>query len=98
MAGVVLKKSVTDTISVPEMQCGSCEAIISKALKKIDGVDTVMADAEANIVVVRYNPQLTTRKALVSAVAAAGYTAEDKAADKKAQSNLPMCCRPGGGH
>ena len=94
--GVAKKKEKTVTISVPEMQCGMCEGRIEKALKKIKGVKSVEADAEANTVVVTYNTTKTTQAAIEEAIAALGYDAGEKKADSDTQSGLPACCKPGG--
>lgn len=86
----------TDTISVPEMQCGMCEERIEEALVAITGVKSATADAEANHVVVKYETKSTSRTKLEAAIAAAGYDAGAKKAVKKAQNALPGCCKPGG--
>lgn len=86
----------TDTISVPEMQCGSCEMKLSKALGSLAGVTEVAADAEANTVIVTYDPAKISRAALVKKIAATGYAAGDRPANAAAQKALPKCCQPGG--
>lgn len=95
-AGNLKKGEQTDSISVPEMQCGMCEMRIEKGLKKIKGVKSISADAEANIVVVTYNSKKTSREKLEEAIAALGYDAGDHEADAEKQASLPGCCRPGG--
>ncbi len=90
------KKERTITVSVPQMQCGMCEERIEKALKKIDGVVSVEADAEADTVVVTYNPEKTSRKSIEREIADLGYDAGEKKAKAEAQAKLPGCCKPGG--
>ena len=85
----------SDTISVPEMQCGMCEMTISKRLKKIDGVTRVEADAEANTVVVTYDPAKVTLAKLEKAIAEVGYDAGDTETTAAAQAKLHGCCKPG---
>ncbi len=85
----------TDTIAVPDMQCGTCEKTISSVLKKLQGVGTVTADAEANVVVVSYDPRRITRTRIEKAIARAGYDAGSARTTAAAQNALPMCCRPG---
>ncbi|MGE3801770.1 MAG: heavy-metal-associated domain-containing protein [Candidatus Kapaibacterium sp.] len=90
------KRERTITISVPEMQCGMCEARIEKGLKKINGVKTVKADAEENTVVVTYDTKKTSRSKIEEAIAKLGYDAGEKEANETAQSQLSACCKPGG--
>lgn len=87
----------TDTIAVPHMQCGMCEVTISKRLKKVEGVSGVEADAEANLVIVTYDPSKTSRTKLEKAIARAGYDAGSAKTTKKAQAKLHGCCRPSEG-
>ncbi len=91
--GVMASQRV-DTIEVPDMQCGMCEMKISKRLKKIAGVSAVEADAEANSVVVTYDPTKTSLAALEKAIAEVGYDAGDAKTTKAAQAKLHGCCRP----
>ncbi|MCB0711778.1 MAG: heavy-metal-associated domain-containing protein [Ignavibacteriae bacterium] len=90
------KRERTITISVPEMQCGMCEARIEKGLKKIDGVKSVKADAEENTVVVTYDTKKTSKSKIEEAIANLGYDAGEKEANESAQSQLSPCCKPGG--
>lgn len=85
----------TDTISVPHMQCGMCEMTISKRLKKVDGVTEVEADAEANTVVVTYDPAKVRLATLEKAIAEAGYDAGNTETTAAAQAKLHGCCKPG---
>ena len=88
------KKSRTDTIAVPEMQCGMCEERIETALEKLKGVTSATADAEANRVIVTYNPSTTTRTKLEKAIAKVGYDAGSHEATAAAQAKLHGCCKP----
>lgn len=85
----------TDTVAVPDMQCKTCERTISVAVKKVKGVVSVSADADANVVVVTFNPRTTSRKKIERAIAAAGYDAGSAQTTAAARNALPMCCRPG---
>lgn len=85
----------TDTIAVPEMQCGMCESRIEKTVKELKGVSTVAADAEANRVIVTYNPKSVSRESIEKAIAGAGYDAGRASTTAAAQAKLHACCRPG---
>lgn len=89
------KKERTDTISVPEMQCGMCEYRIERTIKKLKGVSAIVADAEANHVVVTYNPNTISRQSIEKAIADVGYNAGDAKTTAETQAKLSACCRPG---
>lgn len=85
----------TDTITVPEMQCGMCESRIEKAVKGLKGITSVSADAEANRVIVTYNPKSVSRSTIEKSIAEVGYDAGETPTTTTAQAKLPGCCRPG---
>ena len=66
-------ESKTVTLSVPGMTCELCPITISKALKKIDGVERVGASFEAKEAVVTFDDAKTSVDALRKATANAGY-------------------------
>jgi len=88
------KGEVTDSISVPEMQCGMCEHTVEKAVGKLKGISSVSADAESDVVIVTYNPKAIARDTIERAIADAGYTAGKAMTTPEAQSKLSACCRP----
>jgi periplasmic mercuric ion binding protein len=86
---------VTDTISVPEIQCGMCESRIEKSLKKSAFVTDVTADAENDVVVVSYDNTKAKRIDIEKLIAATGYATTKVDADEAAQNALHGCCKPG---
>ena len=63
----------TVTLSVPGMFCEMCPATVSKALKKVDGVEKVAASFETKEAVVTFDDAKTSVDALRKATADAGY-------------------------
>jgi periplasmic mercuric ion binding protein len=63
----------TVTLSVPGMYCEMCPATVSKALKKINGVEKVAASLEKKEAVVTFDDAKTNVDALRNATANAGY-------------------------
>jgi mercuric ion binding protein len=63
----------TVTLSVPGMYCEMCPATVSKALKKVDGVEKVAASFETKEAVVTFDDAKTDVDALRKATANAGY-------------------------
>jgi mercuric ion binding protein len=77
LASVVLSpahaESKTVTLSVPGMYCEFCPATVSKALKKVKGVDKVAASFETKEAVVTFDDVTTNVDALRKATANAGF-------------------------
>ena len=65
--------SKTVTLSVPSMDCEVCPITVSKALKKVDGVEKVAASFDKKEAVVVFDDAKTTVEALQKATANAGY-------------------------
>jgi periplasmic mercuric ion binding protein len=63
----------TVTLSVPGMYCEMCPATVSKALKKVNGVEKVAASFETKEAVVTFDDARTSVDALRKATANAGY-------------------------
>lgn len=80
-------------MTLPTMQCDSCVDTVSKALKKVDGVENVAIDLKAKMAKVTFEKGKTNVAALEQAVVKAGYAANDKAADPEAYANLAQCCK-----
>lgn len=62
------------------MTCTSCVNRITRALRKLDGVERVKVDLGHESATVGRDPSLVTEAALAAAVAAAGYEADLEAA------------------
>lgn len=63
----------TVTLSVPGMTCEACPITVSKALKKVGGVEKVAASFEKKEAVVTFDDARTTVEALQKATTDAGY-------------------------
>jgi len=63
----------TVTLSVPGMYCEMCPATVSKALKKVNGVEKVAASFQTKEAVVTFDDAKTSVDALRKATANAGY-------------------------
>ncbi len=63
----------TVTLSVPGMYCEMCPVTVSKALKKVNGVEKVAASYETKEAVVTFDEAKTSIEALQKATANAGY-------------------------
>lgn len=65
--------SKTVTLSVPGMYCEVCPVTVSKALKKVDGVEKVAASFEKREALVTFDDAKTNVDTLRKATANAGF-------------------------
>lgn len=65
----------TAKLSVKNMDCASCPAIVRAALSKVDGVAEVKVDLTLKTARVRYDDQRATIQKLVAAATNAGFPA-----------------------
>ncbi|HCT69853.1 MAG TPA: hypothetical protein DF409_01110 [Bacteroidales bacterium] len=70
-----------------------CKETIERTLAFEKGVVKATLDLETDIVTVVYKTARTTPEKIREAISKAGYDADDVAADPKAYSNLPDCCK-----
>ena len=73
--GVELANTQQADFDVEGMTCASCEVSIKVALKKIEGVVEVTADANAGRAGATFDPERTDPVALAAAITKLGYTA-----------------------
>lgn len=73
LLGVAQAAEKTVTLSVPGMYCEICPVTVSKALKKVNGVQNVKASFETKEAVVTFDDAKTSVQALQKATANAGY-------------------------
>ena len=67
----------SETIRIPivGMTCGACVVRVTRALKRLEGIDRVRVDLRDEMAIVRREPSIATDAAIADAVAAAGYEA-----------------------
>ena len=86
-------EATTVEVKLSTMQCSMCSNTVEKALKEVDGVQSVAVNLDAKTAKVTFDDKVTTVPALEQAVAKVGYAANDKKADPEAYANLPSCCQ-----
>ena len=80
-------------IKTPTLQCASCEVTVTKAVEKVEGVQSVSADTDNKVVKVAYAEGVIQVGDIETAIAKSGYQANDKKADAEAYKKLPECCK-----
>ncbi len=63
--------------SIENMTCATCPISVRKAMKRVDGVESVEIDYETKIATVVYNPALTTPADIAAASTNVGYPATE---------------------
>lgn len=79
--GAVLAHAEDVDFDVEGMTCASCEVSIKVALKKVEGVVEVSADAEAGTAHAKFDPTKTDGIALAAAITKLGYSATVRTGD-----------------
>jgi mercuric ion binding protein len=101
-AQVVRKGGIeTATIKTPTVQCEECKQRIESYLSREEGVQKVVVDWKHKTTKVTYVVERTNYENVKTAIANAGYDADDVTANPDSYKRLPTCCKKpedGGGH
>ena len=93
-SGVFAQKGKFEQIRIKtSSQCELCKERIEETLAFEKGVKKSELDLETHIVTVSYKKGKTSPEKIREAISKAGYDADDVAADPKAYSRLPACCK-----
>lgn len=80
-------------IKTPTVQCENCKDRIENYLKREPGVSVVKVDYKKKTTTVTYLTDRNNIEQLKTAIANAGYDADDVSADEAAYKKLPKCCK-----
>jgi copper chaperone CopZ len=86
-------KIETVVINVPTVVCSSCDATITKAVRKAAGVKTVKVNLEKKTATVSFASGKTTLANLEKAISNAGYDANNTKRNPAAYEKLDACCK-----
>lgn len=87
------KTSQTVTIQTPTVQCESCKKRIEEFLKRDEGVIKSTVDFKKHVAKVTFYTDRTNVENIKTAIANAGYDADDVKAEEEAYKKLPKCCK-----
>ncbi len=80
-------------IKTPTVQCEMCKDRIEKYMARETGVQSVKVDYKKKTATITYLTDRTNVEQLKTAIANAGYDADNVTADETAYSKLPKCCK-----
>ena len=88
------KKAIqTVTIKTPTVQCESCKDRIEKMFAREEGVQKATVDFKKKTTKVTFITERTNIENIKTAIANAGYDADDITANDEAYKKLPTCCK-----
>lgn len=87
------KTQATVTIQTPSVQCEMCKDRIENFMKKEEGVTKTVVDFKRHTAKVTYWTDRTNPENIKTAIANAGYDADDVTANPEAYKKLPKCCK-----
>ncbi|MDN3656943.1 heavy-metal-associated domain-containing protein [Ferruginibacter paludis] len=80
-------------IKTPTVQCEQCKDRIENYLKREPGISAVRVDYKKKTTTVTYLTDRNNIEQIKTAIANAGYEADDVTADEDAYKKLPKCCK-----
>ena len=92
-AAAQTKSSLTAKINTPTVQCDMCKERIETYLKRYDGVTYINVNVKKKETTVKYLTDRTNIEIIKTAIANAGYDADDVAANPESYKALPKCCK-----
>jgi len=93
--GMSFAQKTTDkvVIKTPTVQCEMCKDRIEKYLSREPGISSVKVDYKKKTTTITYLTDRNNVEQLKTAIANAGYDADDVTADEEAYKKLPKCCK-----
>ena len=94
IAASAQQKSIqTVKISTPTVQCDMCKKTIEDLLKRYDGVMSVNVNWKKKETTVKYITDRINEETIKTAIANAGYDANQITANPESYEALPKCCK-----
>lgn len=87
------KASQKVVIKTPTVQCEMCKTKIERYLTREPGISEVKVDYKKKTTTVTYLTDRNNIEQIKTAIANAGYDADDVTADEEAYKKLPKCCK-----
>jgi copper chaperone CopZ len=87
------KSLLTVTINTPGVQCQECKNILEQFMTREEGVTKTVVDFKRKITKVTYWTDRTNPENIKTAIANAGFDADDVTANQDFVKRLPPCCK-----
>ena len=84
-------------IKTPTVLCEDCQQRLENYLRREPGVSSVKVDYKKKTTTITYLTDRNNIEQLKTAIANAGFDADDITAEEDAYKKLPKCCRTGEG-
>ena len=84
---------LTAKISTPTVQCEQCKSRIERYMLTEEGIASTKVDYKHGITTVKYFSDRTNIENVKTAIANAGYDADNVKANEEAYKKLPTCCK-----
>lgn len=81
------------TLKTPTVQCEKCKKRIEDYMSHEDGIIKINVDWRKKTTTVTYASNLTNIENIKTAIANAGYDADDVTANPDSYKALPICCK-----
>jgi copper chaperone CopZ len=88
-----VKRVETAKIKTPTVQCEMCKSRIETYLKRYDGVTFINVNYKKKETTVKYLTDRINIEEIKTAIANAGYDADDVPANTDSYNRLPKCCK-----
>ncbi len=92
-ASAQTKALQTAKINTPTVQCDMCKERIESYLKRYDGVTYINVNVKKKETTVKFLSDRTNIENIKTAIANAGYDADDVPANPDSYKGLPKCCK-----
>jgi mercuric ion binding protein len=88
-----VKAQLTAKIKTPTVGCEDCKRRIETYLNRYDGILTIQVNWRSKITTVKYLTDRTDIEQIKTAIANAGYDADDVPANEESYNRLPKTCK-----
>ncbi len=92
-ASAQVKAVQTIKISTPTVQCESCKNRIESYVKRYEGISMINVNVKKKETTVKYLTDRINEEEIKTAIANAGYDANEIAANPDSYKRLPQCCK-----
>ncbi|MFN2458831.1 MAG: heavy-metal-associated domain-containing protein [Chitinophagaceae bacterium] len=92
-ASAQVKPVQTIKIITPTVQCEMCKKKIETYLNRYDGVQTITVNVKRKETTVKYITDRINSEEIKTAIANAGYDADEIPANDDSYKRLPKCCK-----